>query len=254
MSSTDAAAAPAVDAPVVAAAAPLTPEQITSKAKILYIVAAVLCLTAVVIQIVAASTKDGEVALLYGTQVITEGRVPDDLTSRVGRSYGAWETCQNVQGRLVNTKTGCMASESKDCTSLQQRIVLVQASGVIGVIFSGLAFVPILLGALGGSVTTNVLANQAVLAFSFIAMAFNLVLWSVVANMKYSTDYLCNGTMVLTVKDKELFFGSSFALVVAAWILLLIQFVLAFLVKGAIAPAVKPAPELATEPTAVTSA
>ena len=254
MSSTVTAAVPAADVPP-------TPEQITTKAKTLYIVATILCLTAIVIQIVAMSTKDGETALLFGSKILTEGKGVDVVSSRVERSYGAWQTCQDVRGKLANTKTGCTASKSPDCTSVQQRITLVQASGVIGVIFSGLAFVPILLGALGGNVTLNVLVNQVIIAFSFIAMTFNLVLWSVVANLAYSTKYLCDGTMVIDTKDNEVFFGASFALVVAAWILLLIQAVLAIVVGQTIAPVVKPAPATAeapstssTEPTAVTTA
>ena len=195
------------------------PEEQEAKAQHLYRVCFLVCFASLVLQIVSACLKDtdgGSASLLFGTKLVSE--------AQVAQAYSQWSVCQSVKGRLNNSKQSvCFEPKFPDCAALQNRVYVVQASGVISIISTGMAGVLII----PGRATLKPCLNYTIIVLTFIAMVFTVILWSVVCNMYYNRDFLCSGqNAIIDVPNNEIKFGAAFIVIVVAFCLLIIQLVL----------------------------
>jgi len=194
------------------------PEEQEAKAQHLYRVCFLVCLASLVLQIVSACLKDtdgGSASLLFGTKLVSE--------AQVAQAYSQWSVCQSIKGRLNSSKQSvCFEPKFPECAALQNRVHVVQASGVISIISTGMAGVLII----PGRATLKPCLNYTIIVLTFIAMSFTLILWSVVCNMYYKRD-LCSGQNdIIDVPNNEIKFGAAFIVIVVAFCLLVIQLVL----------------------------
>eukprot|EP00760_Papus_ankaliazontas_P010971 PhM_4_TR14609/c0_g1_i1/m.31530 len=196
-------------------------EKLGSVARLIWTFGFLLCTAAVVLQIIAMSTD----SFITGDKRVTEMGTAGAITSRVERRYGAWETCQTVNGfELPTTKTRCWDSESKNCAELDDRITLVQATGIIGVVFTGLSWVLQFVGVLGASTSPKQAMSSIVLVT--IPVIFVLICWAVVANLRFNRDLCDDKYPIIDVDDYN--FGYSFVCLVVAWCLLVVQMIVQF--------------------------